>query len=210
MKAKSTRDGERRLNANTRWNDASTAEGSTHTRSLLLPRSEYRARPTQLRVVAVLTLALNLWVLPGDAGERSGSGAAERGDQQKCGTASGGEGARKIASSRASLCAARQYSGTTCCLVLWANLRSPSPAPLRTQAVSRSLPRYARAPSRKIYLPLLPAAVSEHDRDTSIPFPVRPFPSFCDHLRMNYHAIFNSFQAPCVQVRIGRIRVSLG
>lgn len=67
-----------------------------------------------------------------------------------------------------------------------------------------------RAPSRKIYLPLLPAAVSEHDRDTSIPFPVRPFPSFCDHLRMNYHAIFNSFQAPCVQVRIGRIRVSLG
>ena len=74
----------------------------------------------------VLTLALNLWELPGEAGERSGT-RATRGNRVGSRMWYGQSGAhrREIASSRASLCAARQYSGT--CLALWTNLRSPLP-----------------------------------------------------------------------------------
>lgn len=65
--------------------------------------------------------------------------------------------------------------------------------PLRAPpAVSRSLPRRASSIPQNLS-PSTPSSC-EHDRDTSIPFPVGPFRSFCSHLRMNYHTIFNSFQ----------------
>lgn len=105
-------------------NDAYTDQGRKHgqttrTRSHARTQAasslgERVSRPTRLRVADVLTLALNLRELPGEAGEERSGTRATRGNGVGSRTWYGQSGAhrRQIASSRASLCAARQYSGT--------------------------------------------------------------------------------------------------
>lgn len=96
----------------------------THTHTATSSPSERVSRPTRLRVVDVLTLALNLWELPGEVGERSETRAngTKRGEQNVVRAKPGAWEGDCVISRKP----VRRASIQRDCLALWTNLRSPS------------------------------------------------------------------------------------
>lgn len=95
-----------------------------HTHTATSSPSERVSRPTRLRVVDVLTLALNLWELPGEVGEKSETRAngTKRGEQNVVRAKPGAWEGDCVISRKP----VRRASIQRDCLALWTNLRSPS------------------------------------------------------------------------------------